>query len=104
MPARPLSDGAPPLHCAPESAYPRLDHLSLIWSLPSHQLSLPARFHHAGDFPVQRQLPEAQPADSVLAQERPGPAAAPAAIAVAAREFRLLLLIVRKLVRIRLLA
>ena len=47
---------------------------------------------------------EAQTADSILAQERPGTPAAPAAIAVAACEFRLLLLVARKLVGGRLLA
>src|SRR5579863_2442677 len=73
--------------------------ISAIGSLVTYPVPpfLPTGFHDPGNFPVQRQLPEAQPADSVLAQERPRAAAAPAAIAVAAREFRLLLLLVRKL-------
>src|SRR5580692_2691128 len=65
---------------------------------------LPTGLHNAWNFTVQRQLPEAQAADSVFAQECPRTAAAPAAIAVPACELRLLLLLVRKLVRVRLLA
>src|SRR5580700_325267 len=61
--------------------------MSAIGSLviPALQLFLwlsPARLRDAGDFPVQRQLAEAQPANAELAQKRARPAAAPAAVAV----------------------
>src|SRR5580704_17245924 len=49
---------------------------------------LPARLHHARNLAAQRQLPEAQPADPVLAEKRPRTPAAPAAVAVAALQLR----------------
>src|ERR1022692_2564276 len=63
--------------------------MSAIGSLviPALQLFLwlsPARLRDAGDFPVQRQLAEAQPADAELAQKRARPSAEPAAVAVLA--------------------
>src|ERR1035438_7120252 len=69
--------------------------MSAIGSLviPALQLFLwlsPARLRDAGDFPVQRQLAEAQPADAELAQKRARPSAAPAAVAVLAVLLRLL--------------
>src|ERR1039458_3394191 len=69
--------------------------MSAIGSLviPALQLFLwlsPARLRDAGDFPVQCQLAEAQPADAELAQKRARPSAAPAAVAVLAVLLRLL--------------
>src|SRR5580658_6983798 len=63
--------------------------MSAIGSLviPALQLFLwlsPARLRDAGDFPVQRQLAEAQPADAELAQKSARPAATPAAVAMLA--------------------
>jgi hypothetical protein len=63
--------------------------MSAIGSLviPALQLFLwlsPARLHDAGNFAVQRQLPETQPADAELAQKSARPSAAPAAVAVTA--------------------
>src|SRR5580700_1106952 len=56
---------------------------SLVIAALQRFLSLsPARLGDAGDFPVQRQLAEAQPADAELAQKGARPAAAPAAVAV----------------------
>src|SRR6202035_4148893 len=63
-------------------------------SRPSFRpVSLPTCLHHTWHFAVERQLPEAQPADAILAQKRPGAPAAPAAIAQAAFELRLLFLL-----------
>src|ERR1017187_9943999 len=61
--------------------------MSAIGSLviPALQLFLwlsPARLRDAGDFPVQRQLAEAQTADAEFAQKSARPSAAPAAVAV----------------------
>src|SRR5258708_3593520 len=80
--------------------------ISAIGSLVTYPVPpfLPARLDHAGHFTIQRQLPEAQPANSELAQERARTAAAPATVPVAALELRLLFLFVCKLVRIRSLA
>src|ERR1019366_1795481 len=66
--------------------------ISAIGSLVTYLVppSLPARLDDARDFTIERQLPEAQSADSILSQERPGTAAAPAAISVPALELRLL--------------
>jgi hypothetical protein len=47
---------------------------------------LPTTFGHTGDFAVQRELAETQPADTVLAEKPARPAAAPAAVAVTALE------------------
>src|SRR6185437_7329973 len=57
---------------------------------PGRQTALPARLADAGDLPLQRHLAEADPAQAELPQEGPRPAAAPAAVAVADRELRLL--------------
>jgi hypothetical protein len=62
---------------------------------------LPARLDDAWDFTIQRELPEAQTADAEFAQEPARASAAPAAIAVAAGELRLSLLLVSKFVRVR---
>src|SRR5262249_25993162 len=49
---------------------------------------LPARLRHTRDLAVQRELPEAQTANSELAQKRARAAAAPAAVAVTGRVLR----------------
>src|SRR5882724_7305135 len=49
---------------------------------------LPASLRHSRNLAIQRQLAEAQPANAELAQKRPRTPAAPAAVAVAALEFR----------------
>src|SRR5215472_6466556 len=65
---------------------------SLVMNAP---YSLPTGLHDAGNFTVQRELTEAEPAHAVLAQEAARAAAAPAAIPVAALELRRLLLLRR---------
>src|ERR1700733_3459908 len=50
--------------------------------------SLPTGFHYTWNFAAQRQLPETQPANSILAQERSGTPTAPAAVTVAALQYR----------------
>jgi hypothetical protein len=47
---------------------------------------LPTTFGHARDLAIQGEQPETQAADTVLTQESPRPAAAPAAVAVTALE------------------
>src|SRR3954467_2031333 len=48
---------------------------------------LPARLRHAGNFTVQRELAEAQPANAELAQEGARPATTPAAVPMPGRVF-----------------
>src|ERR1700691_105152 len=84
-----LEAGTSTLGCRARMALRTRVSMSAIGSLviPALQLILwlsPARLCDAGNFPVQRQLAEAQPADAELAQKGARPSAAPATVAVLA--------------------
>jgi hypothetical protein len=64
--------------------------MSAIGSLTIHELLLPACFRHARDFAVQSESPEAEAADTKLAQEAAGTSATPAPVPVTALELGLL--------------
>jgi hypothetical protein len=55
-----------------------------------HKLLLPACFRDPGDLAIESERPEAEAADTKLAQEATRTATAPATVAVAALELRLL--------------
>src|SRR5437867_6598739 len=78
--------------CRERTAFRMRVSMSAIGSVmaSSFPLGLPAGLRDAGNHPLQRQVPEADPAHLELAQEPSRPAAALAAIAVADSVFLLL--------------
>src|SRR5688572_17541861 len=86
-----LDTGMSTHRCAVEPAFRMRVSMSAIGSVIMMVSSSPARLAHAGDLALEGELPEADAAESELADEGTRPTAAPATVVAAHFELRLAL-------------